>query len=90
MNTNWSSPKTNIFAGARPEPLEISDELESLAIKAAQVTKTEIAGVDIVESDRGFLVLEVNSIPGFTALQKVSTVNVAEEIINYFLENANT
>ncbi|GAH85857.1 unnamed protein product, partial [marine sediment metagenome] len=36
------------------------------------------------------LVLEVNSIPGFTALQKVSDVNIAEEIINYFIENADS
>jgi len=85
VGNNW---KTNIFAGARAEPLEITDELESLAIKAAHATKTEIAGVDIIESDRGFLVLEVNSIPGFTALQKISSLNVAEEIINYYLEHA--
>ena len=78
--------KTNIYAGAKAEPLEVSKELENLAIKSAQVTKTAIAGVDIVESDRGYLVLEVNSIPGFTALQKVSDVNIAEEIISYFLE----
>ena len=78
--------KTNIYAGAKAKPLEVSKELENLAIKAAQVTKTAIAGVDIVESDRGYLVLEVNSIPGFTALQTVSDVNIAEEIISYFLE----
>jgi len=80
--------KTNIYAGAKAEPLEISEELESLAIKAAQVTKTEIAGVDLIEGKNGYLVLEVNSIPGFTALQEVSTVNIAEEIINFFLEKA--
>jgi len=78
--------KTNIYAGARAEPLEISDELEKLAIKAAQVTKTEIAGVDIIESEKGYLVLEVNSIPGFTALQRVTKKNLAKEIIDYFLK----
>jgi len=78
--------KTNIYAGARAEPLEISDELEKLAIKAAQVTKTEIAGVDIIESEKGYLVLEVNSIPGFTALQRVTKNNLAKEIIDYFLK----
>ena len=83
VGDNW---KTNINAGAKAEPLEVSKELENLAIKAAQVTKTAIAGVDIVESDRGYLVLEVNSIPGFTALQKVSDVNIAEEMISYFLD----
>lgn len=85
ISDNW---KTNINFGAKPEPIEITQELENIAIKAANVTRTEIAGVDIVESERGFLVLEVNSIPGFTAIQKVSDVNIAEEIVRYFLENA--
>jgi len=85
ISDNW---KTNINFGAKPEPIEITQELEDLAIKAASITKTEIAGVDIVESERGLLVLEVNSIPGFTALQNVSKVNIAEEIVQYFLENA--
>lgn len=84
VSDNW---KTNIHAGARSEPLEITNELESLAVKAAKVTKTEIAGVDIVESERGYLVLEVNSIPGFTALQKVTDINLAAEIVSYFLKN---
>ncbi|MFX1411097.1 MAG: RimK family alpha-L-glutamate ligase [Promethearchaeota archaeon] len=80
--------KTNIYAGAKPEPLEITDELENLAIKAAKAVKTEIAGVDIIESEKGFLVLEVNSIPGFLGLQKVTKTNIAEEIISYFLKSA--
>jgi len=84
IGNNW---KTNIYAGARAEPLEISDELENIAIKAAQVTKTEIAGVDILESNAGNLVIEVNSIPGFTALQKVTTANLAGEIVSYYLES---
>jgi RimK family alpha-L-glutamate ligase len=84
VSDNW---KTNIHAGARSEPLEITGELESLALKAAQVTKTDIAGVDIIESERGYFVLEVNSIPGFTALQKVTDTNLAAEIVSYFLKN---
>jgi RimK family alpha-L-glutamate ligase len=82
--------KTNIHAGAKAEPLEISTELEELAIKAARVTKTEIAGVDLIESDKGFLVLEVNSIPGFTALQTVTDINIAEEMNKFFLESTRT
>jgi len=84
VSDNW---KTNIHAGARSEPLEITGELESLALKAAQVTKTDIAGVDIIVSERGYFVLEVNSIPGFTALQKVTDTNLAAEIVSYFLKN---
>jgi RimK family alpha-L-glutamate ligase len=83
VSDNW---KTNIHAGARSEPLEITDELRNLAIKAAKAVKTEIAGVDIVESDEGLQVIEVNSIPGFTALQKVTEINLPEAIISYFLK----
>jgi len=85
VSDSW---KTNIYAGARAESLEITNELENLAIKAAKVAKTEIAGVDIVESNKGFLVLEVNSIPGFTALQKVTSFNIAEKIVKFFLEKS--
>jgi RimK family alpha-L-glutamate ligase len=83
ISDSW---KTNIYAGAKAEPIEITKQLENLAVKSAKITKTEIAGVDIIESEKGYRVLEVNSIPGFTALQKVSDINIPEEIINYFLE----
>jgi len=85
VSDSW---KTNIYAGAKAQPIDISKEMEKLAINAAKVTKTEIAGVDIIESEKGLSVLEVNSIPGFTALQEVTDINIAGEIIYYFLENA--
>jgi RimK family alpha-L-glutamate ligase len=85
VSDNW---KTNVYAGAEVKPIELTDELERLAVKAAQVTKTEIAGVDILESEDGYYVIEVNSIPGFTALQKVTDIDIPEKIISYFLENA--
>jgi len=83
VSDNW---KTNIHAGARSEPLELTDELKHLAIKAAKAVKNEIAGVDIIESKDGLQVLEVNAIPGFTALQKVTDINLPGEIISYFLK----
>lgn len=87
ISDSW---KTNIYAGAKAEPIEISDKMKKLAVKAAKITKTEIAGVDIIESENGLTVLEVNSIPGFTALQKVTDINIASEIISYFLQNADS
>ncbi len=84
ISNSW---KTNIHAGAKAKSIEITKELENLAIKAAKITRTEIAGVDIIECEEGYTVLEVNSIPGFTALQKVTDKNLASEIINYFLKS---
>ncbi|TFG16444.1 MAG: RimK family alpha-L-glutamate ligase [Promethearchaeota archaeon] len=86
VSDSW---KTNIHAGAHMEPIELNKELRTIAIKSAQVTKTEIAGVDIIETEKGFQVLEVNSIPGFTALQKVTDINLSSEIIEFFLNNVN-
>ena len=67
------------------KPIKLSEELQNLAVKAANAVKTEIAGVDIIESENGYQILEVNSIPGFTALQKVTNINLSKEIIDYFL-----
>ncbi len=83
ISDSW---KTNIFTGAQPKPINLSDELKELAVKAAKATKTEIAGVDILETDNGLKVIEVNSIPGFTALQKVTKINLAEKIVEYYLD----
>jgi len=83
VSNNW---KTNIYAGAKMEPIVLTEELKELAIKSAKAVRTEIAGVDIINSEKGYQVLEVNSIPGFTALQKVVDINISKEIINYFLK----
>lgn len=84
VSDNW---KTNVYAGAEVKPIELTSELKELAVKSAQVTKTEIAGVDILESEEGYYVIEVNSIPGFTALQKVTDINIPEKVISYFLDD---
>ena len=84
VSDNW---KTNVYAGAEVKPIELTSELKELAVKSARVTKTEIAGVDILESGEGYYVIEVNSIPGFTALQKVTDINIPEKVISYFLDD---
>ena len=54
-----------------------SANFEKIAIKAARILGLEIAGVDLLESERGALVLEVNSSPGLEGIEKASQVNVA-------------
>ena len=85
VSDSW---KTNIHAGATMKPIDMTKEMQTLAIKAAEVTRTEIAGIDIVETSKGLSILEVNSVPGFTALQRVTEVNLAEEMVDYFLKHA--
>jgi ribosomal protein S6--L-glutamate ligase len=52
-------------------------------VKAAKVMGLDLAGVDIVRSDRGPLVLEVNSSPGLEGIETATKKNVADAIIRY-------
>ncbi|MEM2094477.1 MAG: RimK family alpha-L-glutamate ligase [Candidatus Bathyarchaeia archaeon] len=75
--------KTNVSRGAAPVPLSPSREVEELAIKASKVLGCEVAGVDILEGARGFLINEINSQPGFRGLQSTTNLDIAGEIIEY-------
>ncbi|MEM2699657.1 MAG: RimK family alpha-L-glutamate ligase [Candidatus Bathyarchaeia archaeon] len=80
-----NSWKTNISLGATPIPYKPTVEIEELAIKAAEVLGCEVAGVDILESSRGPLIIELNSQPGWRGLQTVTSFNIADEIIKYVI-----
>jgi RimK family alpha-L-glutamate ligase len=77
--------KTNVSLGAKPVSLKLDDDLERLAVKASQVIGCKVAGVDILESDAGPLVVELNSQPGWRGLQSVTDVNIADEIVAFVL-----
>jgi RimK family alpha-L-glutamate ligase len=80
-----NSWKTNYSQGARPEPLRLDKSMTDMAIKSAKLIECKIAGVDILESPRGPLVVEVNSQPGWRGLQSVTRVNIADEIVAFVL-----
>ena len=77
--------KTNISLGARPKPIKLSGELEDLAVKASKTIGCKVAGIDIVESKEGPLMIEINSQPGWRGLQTVTKVNIADEIVKYVI-----
>jgi RimK family alpha-L-glutamate ligase len=81
-STNW---KTNVSLGAKPVSLNLSEELETLAVKAAKVIGCKVTGVDIIEGPEGPVVIELNSQPGWKGLQSVTKTNIADEIISYVL-----
>ncbi|MCW4035182.1 MAG: RimK family alpha-L-glutamate ligase [Candidatus Bathyarchaeota archaeon] len=82
VSSNW---KTNVSLGAQPVFLNLSTELENLAVKASKIIGCRIAGVDLMEGPNGPVVLEINSQPGWNGLQSVTEVNIADEIISYVL-----
>ncbi len=72
--------RTNTARGGLATPVKIDPELEDISVKASRATGSIYSGVDVVESDRGYLVLEVNGVPEFKNVQRVTGVNVAGEI----------
>jgi len=69
---------TNIKRGGRPIPVVINDEMKTLALQAAMAVGANFVGVDIVYgTDDRPAVLEVNSMPAWSGLQKVTAVNIA-------------
>jgi len=77
--------KTNVSLGAKPMPLQLSEELEDLAVRTAKAIGCKVAGVDILEGPNGPLIVELNSQPGWRGLQSVTRVNIADEIVQYVL-----
>jgi ribosomal protein S6--L-glutamate ligase len=79
--------RSNLHLGAEGTPIKLTDEERKIAIKAAKAMGLQVCGVDIMRSDRGPLVLEVNASPGFL-IEKITGKNIAEEIIIYVEKNA--
>ena len=80
---------TNIKQGAVPELVVLDEALEGLAVRAAAVLGADIAGVDIILARDGTpMVLEVNSMPGWSGLQQVTPFSVAGRLAADFLAKA--
>ncbi len=79
--------RSNLHKGGEGTPIKLTDDEKKIAIKAAKAMGLNIAGVDLMRSSRGALVLEVNASPGF-GIEKVTGRNVASAIIEYVELNA--
>ena len=75
--------RSNLHVGGRAEPIKLRPEERAIAVKAAKSLGLNVAGVDIVRSSHGPLVLEVNSSPGLEGIEKVTGKDIATAIIEY-------
>ncbi|MEZ7494754.1 30S ribosomal protein S6--L-glutamate ligase [Leeuwenhoekiella aequorea] len=75
--------RSNLHRGGTAEVITLSDEEEIAAIKAAKAMGLGVAGVDMLQSARGPLILEVNSSPGLEGIERATGRDIAKEIIKY-------
>ncbi len=80
--------RSNLHRGGTGSAVELTDEERDAALLAAKTVGLNICGVDMLRSNRGPLVIEVNSSPGLEGIEKSSGINVAEKIITFIEANA--
>jgi|TARA_B100000900_G_scaffold335586_1_gene297144 ribosomal protein S6--L-glutamate ligase len=73
--------RSNVHRGGTMEKVQLTSEEENMAVNASRILGLSIAGVDLMRSNRGPLILEVNSSPGLQGIESCSEVDVAEKII---------
>lgn len=75
--------RANLHRGATAAPIQPDAETEKLALRAAGLHGIGVAGVDIIPSARGPLILEINSSPGLEGIERATRVDVAARIVHY-------
>ena len=75
--------RSNLHRGGTAEVIRLHPDERSLAVRAAQVMGLDLAGVDLIRSSHGPLVIEVNSSPGLEGIETATGKNVADKIIEY-------
>ena len=80
--------RSNLHRGGTAEIIELTDEEENAALKAAKAMRLGVAGVDMLQSDRGPLILEVNSSPGLEGIEKATGKDIAKSIIRFVERSA--
>lgn len=80
--------RSNVHCGGKTESITITDEEENIAVKVTKILGLGIAGVDLMRSNRGPLVLEVNSSPGLQGIEECSNIDIASKIIEHIEKSA--
>ncbi|MFY0713442.1 30S ribosomal protein S6--L-glutamate ligase [Seonamhaeicola sp. NFXS20] len=79
--------RSNLHRGGRAEIVKLSEAEIQVAMKASRALKLPVCGVDMLQSGRGPLLLEVNSTPGLEGIETATGKNIARSIITYIERN---
>lgn len=80
--------KANITQGALPAPYEPTEPVRELALKAARVMGITIAGLDIIEYEGDYVIMEINTVPGWFFLSPQKQEEAAATILRYAIQKA--
>jgi len=80
--------RSNLHRGGNAEKIKLTPEERSTAVRAAKAMGLRVAGVDLLRSNHGPVVMEVNSSPGLEGIENATGVDVAGKIIEFLQKNA--
>jgi len=79
--------RSNLHRGGSSETIKLNSEEEKVALQAAKAVKLGVCGVDLLISERGPLVLEINSSPGLEGIETTTGLDISKKIISYIERN---
>ena len=80
--------RSNLHRGGKAQSIKITPEERSTAVRAANIMGLNVCGVDMLRSNHGPVVMEVNSTPGLEGVEKATGIDVAAKIIEFLEKNA--
>ena len=82
--------RSNLHRGGHAEQIILTPEEEKAAVLAAKALGVRVAGVDLIQSNRGPMIMEVNSSPGLRGIEETTGLNIADMIVAYIEEKIPT
>ncbi len=80
--------RSNLHRGGSADTVRITPEERSTAVRSARILGLNVAGVDMLRSNHGPVVMEVNSSPGLEGVEKATGLDIAAQIIEFIEKNA--
>ena len=78
---------TNVFQGAKYRHIILKKNIKDLCIKLSKIFKLGYGGIDLKITKNDVFVLEINSVPSWKAIQKISKINISEKLVKDFIRN---
>lgn len=80
--------RANLHRGGNAVPVELTEQERTTAVRAAEIMGLNVCGVDMLRSERGPVVIEVNSSPGLRGIERSTDIDIATPIIEFLERNA--
>lgn len=79
--------RSNVHRGGRVEPMVLDPAYEQTAVRAMQILGLNVAGVDMLETESGPSVMEVNSSPGLQGIEAATRADIAGAVVDFVVDN---